>query len=188
MAIYNESVYTSSLREVIFALKDENKRLFDFDYPLNSEYKKVFEKLFINRNLMKEIGFTSIGRFKHELSIMLNELSPKYNKLIALYDQEIEPLLSYKSITKGKITNLVNTYSESRFNDTPNGKITSIKDGYLTNLGDNKVEGENESTNDTLVEGFQKEQIELLDNYKNKITNIYVELLNNLDDLFIKLY
>ena len=186
--VNNEVEYTASLRQVLAQLKDEGIELFDFDYPLLSEYKEVFETLFIKRNLMREIGFTSIGRFKHELEVILLEQSPKYNKLIKAYEVEIDPLLSFKTITKGVIINLAKVYSENRFNDTPNSKVTSIKDGYLTSISDGSSDTNNESTTDQTIEGFQKEQIELLDNYRQKMYNIYVDLLNELDDLFLKVY
>lgn len=188
MALYNENRYTTTLREVMEVLALEGDTLFDFEYPLKADYQEIFEDLFKNRFLMREIGFTSVGRFLHELKVMANEVTPKYNKLIEVYEGEINPLLSYKNITKGEILNETKSKTQSRMNDTPNSKVTSLDDGYLSNLADSENESENKSTTDQLSEGFTKEQIELLDNYKSKMVNIYVELLDEFNDLFIKLY
>lgn len=70
--------YTTQIRSVV----ESGYPLFDFDYPIFDEaYKGVLEQKIINRYFFREIGFETLGQFKHFLKTKLNEIMPYYNQL-----------------------------------------------------------------------------------------------------------
>ena len=62
--------------------------LFDFDYNFyDNEFKCEFEKKFKDRFYFHEIGFETVGRFKHALKSRLNMKMPYYSQL---YESEMK--------------------------------------------------------------------------------------------------
>ncbi len=73
----------------------ENFKLFDFAYPIvDSNWKKEFEKLFIDHYYFYEIGLETVDRFKHYLKSRLNLVMPYYNELYDTTLFEIDPLIT----------------------------------------------------------------------------------------------
>jgi hypothetical protein len=68
-------------------------KLFDFDYPIfDVNYKKVFEKHFIRKFYMREIGFETMGLFKFQLETWLIINMPYFNKLFESELIKYDPL------------------------------------------------------------------------------------------------
>lgn len=82
MGKYTIDVYT--------LLKDENFKVFNFDYEFyteDTEIKQVFETKFLDRYMFHEIGFETVQRFKHYLKERLNSIAPYYKQL---YETELK--------------------------------------------------------------------------------------------------
>jgi len=63
-------------------IKNGQKKLFDFDYPIfDEDYRNVFETNFIRKFYMREIGFETEGLFKFQLESWLLINMPYFNKL-----------------------------------------------------------------------------------------------------------
>lgn len=77
--------YTIEIRELV----KNNVGIFDFDYNLYTNSRKSeFEIKFINHFYFREIGFETVGRFKHQLKAKLDDIYPYYEHLYrtTMYD------------------------------------------------------------------------------------------------------
>jgi hypothetical protein len=83
--------YTVEVRDLV----EQGIDIFDFDYPIyDEEHKPDLEEKIINHYYFREIGVETIGRWKHELKVKMNEIMPKYNRLYELYDSQNINILS----------------------------------------------------------------------------------------------
>ena len=74
-------------------------KLFDFPYEIfDTEYKPILERKIIRHFYTREIGQESVGLFKLNLSIMMNDIMPYYNQLYKSTLIEIDPItdMSYQ--------------------------------------------------------------------------------------------
>lgn len=119
-------------------IEEGRKKLFDFSYPIASDYKKEFETKFIRHFYFKEIGFETEGHFKFELESWLNLHMPYYNQLIETTHLEYDPLynVDYKrdhdsdrSINQKDIRKTDTVIdSEGKFKNQQNGDSTTKQD------------------------------------------------------------
>ena len=57
-------------------------KVFDFDFPIYDEnYRSVLETKILKRYYTREIGFETVGLWKHFLDMRLNEIMPFYNQM-----------------------------------------------------------------------------------------------------------
>lgn len=147
--------YTIELNEL---LSDKNFELFDFNYEFYDEIlKPVFETKFKDYFFFHEIGFETVGRFKHQLRTKLNTIMPIYKQL---YQSEIEA----KKINFLLNKDLKETYVKEIINDSLTDTITNINS--LQNL-------ENETINiDSQTPQGKIENIETYMSSANKDTAI----------------
>lgn len=72
-------------------------KVFDFDFPMFDEsYRSVLETKILRHYYTREIGFETVGLWKHFLNMRLNEIMPYYNKLYASELLEFNPLYNVK--------------------------------------------------------------------------------------------
>ena len=172
--------------------------LFDFETGLNEPLNTEFKELFEYRYAPMEIGFSTWGEFKYHFMHTLKVASEKYNKLYELYKSQLlsDPLINNKMTTNNQFNSQVNqildSFTKTRMNETPQSKITSLDDGYLSHLSDNKIDNtadtNSESGSLTIMTGMTDQEINLFVNYKNKIGNIIDEILNDFRNLFMVIY
>lgn len=152
--------YTLELGEIV---ESGNVKIFDFNYDFyEPNLKGQFEKKFIDQYYFHEIGYETVGRFKHRLKNRLNLIAPKYRQLweTHLASQDINFLLNkdleettYRSkdntdntdITSNNVAtnntssndtltnnSSTNSTSEGRSNNNNNYKESSLNDGNAT--------------------------------------------------------
>lgn len=129
--------YTIELRKI-----ETFGKVFNFDYDFycdDESMKSEFEKKFTDYYYFDEIGFETVGRFKHNLRSKLNLIMPYYKQLYIteLEAQKIDFLLN-KDLREEFIRSVDNEYenngtnsgtskvkSDSNSKNTSNGKSTT---------------------------------------------------------------
>lgn len=129
--------YTIELRKI-----EKFGKVFNFDYDFycdDESMKTEFEKKFTDYYYFDEIGFETVGRFKHNLRSKLNLIMPYYKQLYVteLEAQKIDFLLN-KDLREEFIRSVDNEYenngtnsgtskvkSDSNSKNTSNGKSTT---------------------------------------------------------------
>lgn len=129
--------YTIELRKI-----EKFGKVFNFDYDFycdDESMKTEFEKKFTDYYYFDEIGFETVGRFKHNLRSKLNLIMPYYKQLYIteLEAQKIDFLLN-KDLREEFIRTVDNEYenngtnsgtskakSDSNSKNTSNGKSTT---------------------------------------------------------------
>ena len=168
--------------------------IFDFDYPLTTNItKEDFECMILNNFLMRRIGYDTVTAFKIALSVKLNEIMPKYNKL---FDSMIGWNLfnDGETITRTIAANISNTgtganISDRRYSDTPQGQLSDVQNGsYVT---DYNYDCDSSNTSMTGTEQraetetrSNKDKIELYKVFSSEINNVYTLIFKELDELF----
>lgn len=164
--------YTTQIRSIV----ESGYPIFDFDYPLfDPKYKTVLEQKIIDHYYFREIGFETVGQFKHFLKSKLNMIMPLYNEhylaleVFKTYDpyvnkditttetrtteQDSTGKTDSESKTKNKITGSTtgesNETTDNRevFSDTPQAKLQGLD--YATNLTDQDGTTKNTSEGST---------------------------------------
>lgn len=166
------SKYSLEIRQIVKKIN-----LFDFNYRFYEDsFKKEFEDRFIEHFYFNEIGFETVGRFKHMLMSKLNDIYPYYKQLyeIELKSKNINYLMnkdlketvikevtgSLKSSEKGSSnsngTSCNNSTSNSldKGSDTPQGRVENLDD-YLTTatISENTSVTNDTSTSNTTTQG-----------------------------------
>lgn len=205
--------YTIDIHSMV---KDKNFKIFSFDYDFytnDAEIKKKFEQKFIDRYLFHEIGFETIGRFKHYLKSTLNEIAPYYRQLYEseMRAKDIDFLLNKdytETFTKDTLSNMVleGTNASKFLEGTKNSDIAdgvsdvALTRGNLTSVSENSSNSVGNSSSNT--EGNKNENYtltgkgnigitssaELLEKWREVMINIDKLILNELSDLFMLVY
>ena len=165
------SKYTAELRTII----ENNFDIFDFTYTRSDASKAIIsdkdlEQGFIDRYYFREVGFETLERFKHKLKTQWLESIGDFDKLLVAYNQNIDPLTNMG----GTIENV------NIFNDTPKNALDFGNEStHATSITNNK-----QTTN-----GYTGvSQIELLEQYHNKIKDIQSEFYDSFDNLFMQIF
>ncbi len=134
--------YTLELRRLYESC---NIQIFGFEYDFytdDKEIKKNFEKKFIDYYYFDQIGFETVGKFKHRLRTKLNTIMPIIKKRYEteLASKDINFLLN-KDLTettsrlldKEDTTNNTNNANSKNINDSTANESTSFKESSLNN-------------------------------------------------------
>lgn len=173
------SKYTTELRFICETYAGENSskgynsvediielarpKLFDFPYEIfDEEYKPILEHKIIRHFYTREIGQETVGLFKLNLSIVMNDIMPYYNQLYKSALIDIDPItdVSYErsgsesasasestlsSLSTSESTSSSEMHSNSMwdmYQDTPQNQLTGVENlEYLTNANLNKDHG-----------------------------------------------
>ncbi|KKP77837.1 MAG: Lower collar protein [Candidatus Moranbacteria bacterium GW2011_GWF2_35_39] len=151
--------YTKTVQEMI----EESINIFDFSYDLYDVTKKIpLQQMFTRHYYFYEIGYESVSQFKYALREKWLLLLPKYNKLWVENEKTLDILKGFN----------VEVESETILKDTP---ITEYDD---TDFATAKQKGSNKSS------GRNQSEIDLIENYNQKLRNINQQFINE----FIKLF
>ena len=176
--------------------------IFDFDYPLTQNItKEDFECMILNNFLMRRIGYDTVTAFKIALSVKLNEIMPKYNKLF-------DSMIGWNLFTDGEVitrtkNNTINSTSNStvngtntsdrRYSDTPQNQLSDIRDGrYVTDYNydtdtSNSSNNATDSTTGLETESINRSNADKINLYKvfsSEINNVYTLIFKELEPLF----
>lgn len=195
--------------------KYAKETIFDFEYPISEDIgKDKFEELFLDHYMFRRINFDTLTSFKIHLKVKLNDIMPKYNKMVEgfnkiAFDGTIEThertqndsrntSINGSSDVNSKTND--NSESEVKYSDTPDGQINDIKSGdYMSEYtyNDANSNGESEShttnTNETNDSGNLQENITIkrgdpIEEYQKYMDiqqlNIYSMIFKECDSLF----
>lgn len=176
--------------------------------------KDKLAKKIVDHYYMREIGFETIGLFKHYVKVKLNELMEE--KLPLIYSSSIhyDPLVNvdYTETYSRQVDDKGESSSTSKSNasgitinsDTPQGQISKdeiLKGKYASNTqggeSDN-VTNDSANTNSQSVEkssknikgnsGVSATAQKMIEQYRDNIRAIDSEIIKELNSLFIGLY
>ena len=229
LAGLDESVPYSDIDDV---LEDACPELFNdwWSHALGSEAKTALEYKICRHFWMEEIGTETVGEFKLVLNRTLSEIMPYYNELYKEQDRLLgEGAKIYGNTDLSVIENDIYQHSfqsdsantadaqaqsvnsqeqVDKFNDTPQGKISNLTDGYLTSVsgttvgGQNITAGKNKSEaeynegkqsldqNTKKFSGLDKGEslIRLYKDFQDNILNIDMMIINDLKGCFMQIW
>lgn len=208
------TTHTMTLREVIKFTGSDGFGL--NTYPIfNEGYRAGLNEKIRRRYLNREIGLENIDQFTFNLETRMFEIMPLYNQLYESEKIQFDPLstvdLSTLSDTKvaqktesdgsTETTSDSNSTSRSVNSDTPQTMLSRNKD-YATSgvdvSGDTVAKADSseastiDSTSDQIgnsrMHGYQGVASELLMRYRASLMNIDLNVVNELDDLFMQVF
>lgn len=167
--------------------------LFDFDYPLDNIYKENFENMFLTHYMFRRIGFETYLSFKLHLKVKLNDIMPKYNKMlegfsILNFNGYVETHQRVTQDTSNGQT-ITNNTLDSRNSNTPQNQLSEVKSGeyvdnYMYNQNDTTT---NANANTNTNENITIKRSDEIDEYKkfiDYVNNIYSDIFKECDSLF----
>ena len=169
-------------------------KIFNFEYPLSPLFNKAnFEKMFLNHYMFRRINFDTFTSFQIHLDVKLNEIMPKYNKMIEGFSS-LDFLGTVEHHTKEtSLENIASTSDTARtgikYSNTPQGQLEKVEDGeyvteYTLNEGTNSGSSQanaNSNENITITRGDNLEEYKKFMEIAN---NIYTMIFNECDSLF----
>jgi hypothetical protein len=201
------SKYTTELRFYI----ESGNEVFDFDYPIFDEsYRSVLEQKIMDTYYFREIGFETVGRFKHYLKAKLNTIMPYYNKLYETdnlitvdnyninLDNTITKTNEVTQTSSGSSTATGTNKGTDTFSDTPQSRLYNRD--YATNMTETDSSTDQTATSDgnmtTLEEykehllgnGSMRYNADILMEWRKSFLNIDKQILDELNDLFMSIY
>lgn len=185
-------------------------RIFNFDYPISELFDKdKFEDLFLKHYMFRRINFDTFTSFQIHLEVKLNEIMPKYYKMLEgftgiNFDGDVETHTRTQTDSKTSTSNSTinntsadTTETENKFSDMPQDLIDDIKDDkyvteYTQNKGTSNGNSNSNSTNNTTDNGNLEETITIkradsIDEYQKYLqvmNNIYSMIFKECDSLF----
>ena len=142
--LHETTKLTLELRQMI----EDGVKIWDFEYPsyYQGEAKQAFEQKVIDHFFFRQIGFETVGRFKHMLATKMREIMPYYIDMYKTVEimreldnpfdnvdivETFEQSSSNESQTTTNGESSSSNANEHRFSDTPQGEVTNINN-YLT--------------------------------------------------------
>lgn len=182
--------------------------VFDFDFPMfNEVYKNVLCTKIIKHYYTREISEETIGLWKLRLNAKMNEIMPYYNSLYKAWSVDFNPLFDVDLTRQHTLdrdgTQKTNTHNDSvtrdLYSDTPQGSLQNIEnETYLTDARKTSVDFVGDSTsNATTTDEFLeritgknggKSYSMMLEEYREALINIDLLIIDELKDLFFKLW
>lgn len=218
--------YTIELRKIIenYYSREEVENWFK-DYCINNYLRPEEVETILTANIwsknrlatkivdhyyMREIGYETIGLFKHYAKVYMQEIMERYLPLIYSNSIEYNPLVNVdyeetftRNITgSGESESTNNASGLSVNSDTPQGEITKaniLAGNYASNTGASETESTiNDTTTNTTDETYTKKvkgnsgvsatAQKMIEQYRKNIIAIDEEIIKELDKLFMGLY
>lgn len=204
--------YTTTIKSLI----DNNFDFGLQDYPIfDEEYRDHLNDMILKHYYMSEIGFETANLFKQYLNNKMNEIMPYYNTLYKLQGDLLESGIDQNVSLTETYTHNVTTEGTSESNsnstnenknvsqNTPQGNLTeqNINNfSYADNIsfGNNNSEiTDSSNTSGKSIEDYIKKiqgnngnkyAYEVLIAIKNNLLSIDLEVINELEDLFMGVF
>ena len=152
----------------------------------------------VDHYLMEQIGFETMGLFKHKVKITMKEIMESKLPLIYSASIEYDPLVNV-DFTETMDRNVSSNGTSSGLNvgsDTPQGQISkaSILAGdYATGTSASEGEAENSSEEDYTKtvkgnSGVSATAQRMIQQFRDNIRAIDYEIIQELEDLFMIIY
>ena len=152
----------------------------------------------VDHYLMEQIGFETMGLFKHKVKITMKEIMESKLPLIYSASIEYDPLVNV-DFTETMDRNVSSNGTSSGLNvgsDTPQGQISkaSILAGdYATGTSASEGEAENSSEEDYIKtvkgnSGVSATAQRMIQQFRDNIRAIDYEIIQELEDLFMIIY
>ena len=187
--------------------KYARENIFDFDYPVSDVIgKEKFEEMFLNHYMFRRINYDTLTSFKIHLAVKLNDIMPKYNKMVEGFDKiafdgtiethERTQTDINESVSNVESTSSDNSESDVKYSDTPEGMINDIKSGdymseYTYNQANsNSVSNSNShsTNNGNTTEMITIKRGDPIEEYQKYLDiqqlNIYSMIFKECDSLF----
>lgn len=178
------------------------EKIFDFEYPLTSTVEKEeFETLILNKFLMRRIGYETVTAFKIALSVKLNEIMPRYNKMFDMLDGwnifnsgEVETrTMSEIGTGTSSGTNSGSSTDKTRYAELPQNRLSDLEDSkYVSDytINDtvssgtsNSSQSQSNQLNETITR-TPSDKLRLYNEFMENKNNIYTMIFNDLSSLF----
>ena len=219
------AIYTMELRTVIEYEGRETVENYFKDYCLNNYLKENEIETILNANIwskdrlaskivdhyyMREIGYETIGLFKHFAKVYMQEIMERYLPLIYSKSISYDPLVNVdyteeftRNIKGTGESNSTNSASGLSVNsDTPQGQINKqqiLQGQYASNTGASETESTiSDNTSNNTDETYSKRvkgnsgvsatAQKMVAQYRENIRAIDEEIIKELDKLFMGLY
>lgn len=198
--------FTRKLSELIdedfdFGLGPENYPIFD------ETYRENLNKKILNHYWNYEIGQETESMFRFSLNRKMNEIMPYYNQLYLSTQIEFDPLQTMKytdssdsstnSTTTGNSESDTNGKSRSVNSTTPQVMLSQNEDyasaavdvNTDTNVtGNSSQTGTGSGTIERTLQGSQGPASELLMRYRATFLNIDMQIIKDLETLFMQIW
>lgn len=199
-------MFTIRLCDILESLDYDKERynnsIFTFNYKFyNEEHKKEFEEQFINYFYFREIGFETMYMFKAKLKSLLNTKFRKYEQLFQSEQRcSSVDFMVNKDYVEEIDNTTTNTYSDvnkdiNKNLDTPQSQISDLENNdYVSSANINDVNNTGESLNNSNIRTVGKGNIgitssgTLLKKWRDTMINLDEMLLNECEQLFLKIY
>lgn len=206
--------YTTTIK----SLMDNNFDFGLKDYPIfDEDYREHLNDMILKHYYMSEIGFETANLFKQYLNNKMNEIMPYYNTLYSLQqemlsntgniDQNVNLTESYTHEVNTEGTSESNSSSDntnkSVSQNTPQGNLINQNINnfnYADNISmgsNNSNINDNSNTTGKSIENYIKKiqgnngnkyAYEVLIAVKNNLLSIDLEVINQLEDLFMGIF
>ena len=206
--------YTTTIKSLI----DNNFDFGLQNYPIfDEDYREHLNDMILKHYYMSEIGFETAALFKQYLNNKMNEIMPYYNTLYKLQkdllnnggaiDQNVNltETYSHNVTTEGTSESNSNSTNENKnvSQNTPQGNlvrqnINNFNYADNINFGNNNSNiNDSSNTSGKSIEDYikkiqgnngQKYAYEVLIAVKNNILSIDLEVINELEDLFMGVF
>lgn len=217
--------YTMELRTIIEYEGRETVENYFKDYCLNNYLRDNEIETILNANIwskdrlaskivdhyfMREIGYETVGLFKHYAKVYMQEIMERYLPLIYSNSINYDPLVNVdytEEFTRningtGESTSTNNASGLSVNSDTPQGQInkeTILNGSYASNTGASETESTiNDNTKNNTDETYTKKvkgnsgvsatAQKMIEQYRQNIIAIDENIIKELDKLFMGLY
>lgn len=175
-------------------------------YPIFDEsYREGLNNKIIRHYWFREIGFETAALFRDRLAMTMTEIMPYYNQLYKSQLISVDPMITHRLIRElGRTENNTGSSNVSAdgktvYSDTPQGllSIGDIEDelyasnASIANSNTDSSASENRSANES--ETFfgntsGKSESELLIQYRKTFLNIDMEVIKELEPLFMGIW
>lgn len=191
----NESKYTVELRNIPY------EKLWDFNYNFYDEdHKEEFQRLFYDYFAYHEIGYETIGRFKHRLKLRLDiknrEWQQLYETELACKDIQfmLNKDLKETFIRENTSQNETTGTSEDRSSDLSNGVSDVNLVTNVTSTTGNKNDSSYTGSDTEKTELISQGNIgitssgQLLQDWRSILINLDEMIIENCRDLFLSVF
>lgn len=193
------SQFTLTVKQLV----ENDVKLFNFDYPIfDEEYRSYLENKITRHFYFREIGFETVGRFLYHLETKMNEIMPYYNQLYHSTLLEFNPLINYQvTETQSRDVKARGVGNETGngkglYSDTPQGRTSLEGTNHVTEINQSSTssitENDSESSEKYVrtMEGNIGVQTfsSLINDYRTTFINVDMMVIDELNELFMRIY